>query len=159
MSTGSRTRVRRGLHAAFIAGAGLLACAVAQADDACLLTPSELQALTGRAFGDGEASKNLGDGSPLCHYAEKANPRRKLTFGVSSTNAQRQFESRVRLLQASGKSIALEGVGDRAYYNGTAAGVLAGDRLISLSNLRRASDPAIAADKVVALLQAVLEKI
>lgn len=154
----SRTHVRRGSIAALMAGLGLLACVVAQADDACPLTPSELQTLTGRAFGEGEASKNLGDGSPLCHYAEKDNPRRKLTIGVSSTNAQRQFESRMRLLKTGSKSIELQGVGDRAYFNGTAAGVLSGDKLITVSNLRRASDPEIAAEKVVALLQAVLKK-
>jgi hypothetical protein len=157
MGTGSRTNERPRKHAGFIAGVGLLACALAHADGACLLTPSELQTLTGRAFSDGEASKNLGDGSPLCHYAEKDNPRRKLTIGVSSTNAQRQFESHMRLLQASGKSIDLKGVGDRAYFNGTAAGVLSGDRLITLSNLRRAADPKIAPENVVATLQLALK--
>jgi hypothetical protein len=151
-----RTNVRRGPHAAFIAGIGLLTCAMAHADTACLLTPSELQTLTGRAFSDGQASKNLGDGSPLCHYAEKDNPRRKLTIGVSSANAQRQFDSRMRLLQTGGKSIKLEGVGDRAYFNGTAAGVLSGDKLITISNLRRAADPKIAPEKVVAMLQLAL---
>lgn len=127
------------------------------ADSACLLTPAELQALTGRAFSDGQASKNLGDGSPLCHYAEKDNPQRKLTIGVSSANAQRQFESRMRLLQAGGKSIDLKGVGDGAYFNGTAAGVLSGDKLITISNLRRAADPKIAPEKVAAMLQSVLK--
>lgn len=125
MSAATRINVRRGFHAALIAGVGMLACAVAHADTACLLTPSELQTLTGRAFSDGEPGKNAGDGSPLCHYAEKDNPRRKLTIGVSSTNAQSQFESRLRLLQMGGKSIDLKGVGDRAYFNGTAAGVRA----------------------------------
>ena len=136
----------------------MLACSVAHAESACLLTPSELQTLTGRAFSDGEASKALGDGSPLCHYAEKDNPKRKLTIGVSSSNAQRQFESRVRLLQRSGESIDLKGVGERAYFNGTAAGVLSGDRLITISNLRRASDPKIAPEKVIAMLQRALTK-
>jgi len=158
MSAATKSNVRRGFHAAWIAGIGLLAGAMAHADDACLLTPAELQSLTGRAFSDGEPGKNLGDGSPLCHYAEKDNPRRKLTIGVSSTNAQRQFESRVRLLQASGKPIDLEGVGDRAYFNGTAAGVLSGDKLITFSNLRRSSDPKIAAEQLVPVLQRALKK-
>jgi hypothetical protein len=121
------------------------------------LTPSELQTLTGRAFSDGQASKNLGDGSPLCHYVEKANPQRKLTIGVSSTNAQRQFESHMRLLQMGSKSIDLKGVGDRAYFNGTAAGVLSGDKLITISNLRRAADPKIAPEMVVAMFQSALK--
>ena len=153
----TRMNVRRGRRAALIAGIGLFACAVAHADTACLLTPSELQTLTGRAFSDGQASKNLGDGSPLCHYAEKDNPRRKLTIGVSAVNAQRQFESRMRMLQMGGKSIALEGVGERAYFNGTAAGVLSGDKLITISNLRRAADPKIAPEKVAAMLQQALK--
>ena len=49
---------------AVIAGVGLLAGTMAHADNACLLTPSELQTLTGRAFSDGEPGKNLGDGCP-----------------------------------------------------------------------------------------------
>lgn len=159
MTTGTRTNLRRATHAVFIAGIGLLACGLAHADNACLLTPSELQALTGRAFSEGQASKNLGDGSPLCHYAEKDNPRRKLTIGVSSANAQRQFESRLRLLQMGSKSIDLQGVGDRAYFNGTAAGVLSADKLIIISNLRRAADPKIAPEKVVAALQSALRTV
>jgi hypothetical protein len=157
MTSGKRTNIWRAPQAAFIAGIGLLACATAQADSACLLTPAELQTLTGRAFSDGQASKNLGDGSPLCHYAEKDDPKRKLTIGVSSTNAQRQFESRMRLLQMGSKSIDLKGVGDRAYFNGTSAGVLAGDKLITISNLRRAADPQIAPEKVVATFQLALK--
>ncbi len=153
-----RTNVRRGSHAAFIAGISLLACAIAHADNACLLTPAELHTLTGRTYGEGEASKNLGDGSPLCHYAEKDNPRRKLTIGVSAIKAKSQFESRTRLLGMSGKSIDLEGVGHRAYFNGTAAGVLVGDKLITFSNLRRASDPDIPPEKVAAALQLALKK-
>ncbi len=140
-----------------IAGTALLS-GVAHASDACLLTPAQLQTLTGRAFAEGEPGKNLGDGSPLCHFAEQANPKRKLTIGVSSTNARQQFDSRVRMLQTGGKPITLDGVGDGAYYNGTSAGVLDGDRLITLSNLRRASDPKIEPAKVVAALQAMLKK-
>ena len=154
-----RTNVRRTPQAVLLAAVALLAGSVAQAENACLLTPSELQRLTGRAFSEGEASKAAGDGSPLCHYAEKDNPKRKLTIGVSSSNAQRQFESRVRLLQGSGASIDLKGVGERAYFNGTAAGVLSGGRLITLTNLRRASDPKIAPEQVAAMLQLALKKV
>lgn len=158
MSAATRTNVRPGFHVALIAGISLLACAAARADTACLLTSSDLQTLTGRAFIDGEPGKNLGDGSSLCHYAEKDNPRRKLTIGMSSVNAQSQFESRMRLLQGSGKSIELKGVGDRAYFTGTAAGVLSGGKLITLSNLRRSSDPTIAPEQLVATLQIALKK-
>ncbi len=147
------TNVRRVL----ISAMALLACSVAHANTACLLTPAELQTLTGRAFAEGQASKAAGDGSPLCHYPEKDNPKRKLTIGVSSSNAQSQFDSRVRLLQRGGESIELKGVGDRAYFNGTAAGVLAGDTLITISNLRRSSDAKIAPEQVVSLLQRALK--
>jgi hypothetical protein len=141
-----------------VATAALLLGSAAHADDACLLTPAQLQTLTGRAFAEGQASKNLGDGSPLCHYAEQENPQRKLTIGVSSTNAKQQFDSRLRMLQMGGKPIELKGVGDSAYYNGTGAGVLTGSKLITISNLRRASDPKIESDKVVAALQTALKK-
>ncbi|HEY6643279.1 hypothetical protein [Povalibacter sp.] len=143
---------------AIVASAALLMSVAAYANEACLLTPQQLQTLTGRTFAEGQASRNPGDGSPLCHYAEQTNPQRKLTIGVSSTNAKQQFDSRLRMLQMGGKSIELEGVGDRAYYNGTAAGVLAGSKLIAISNLRRASDPKIESDKVIAALRAALQK-
>jgi hypothetical protein len=145
-------------HALIVASAALLMGSAVHADDACLLTPAQLQTLTGRTFGDGQASKNLGDGSPLCHYAEQAKPQRKLTIGVSSTKAKQQFDSRLRMLQMGGKSIELKGVGDSAYYNGTSAGVLTGSKLITISNLRRASDPKIEPDKVVAALQTAMKK-
>lgn len=136
-----------------VAGAALLACTLAHANEACLLTPAQLQDLTGRAFEEGQPGRNAGDGSPLCHYAERANPKRRLTIGVSSTNAQQQFDSRARMLQTGGRSIELQGVGEAAYYNGTAAGVLSGGRLFSISNLRRASDPKIEPEKVAAALR------
>ncbi len=150
--------VRSGvLRFAAIGMIALWPCSSVLAEGACLLTPAELQAATGRAFAAGQSAKNLGDGSPLCHYAEKDKPQRKLTVGVSSTNAQRQFESRMRLLQMGSASIKLDGVGDRAYFSGTAAGVLAGDKLISISNLRRSPDPKIAPDKAAELLRAALK--
>lgn len=145
-------------RAVLAAGMGLLACAMAQADSACLLTPAELQSLTGRAFSEGQIAKDPGDGSPLCHYPQSDNPRRKLTIAVTSSNAQRRFEAHLRLLNLGKDSIEVEGVGDRAYYNGTSAGVLSGNKLITISNLRRGADPKIAADKVVAMLQVALKK-
>ena len=54
------------------------------------------------------------------------------------------------------KEIGLKGVGDGAYFNGTSAGVLSGDKLITLSNVRRASAPEIPAERIVTLLQAAL---
>lgn len=131
------------------------------ADQACLLTPAELQAATGRAFNEGQATRVVGDGSPLCVYAETGQPQRKLTIGVSTQSARRQFESRMRLLRMGNKPIELAGVGDAAYFNGTAAGVLAGDRFISLSGLRRGAskDEQIAPERVVGLLQAALKRI
>ncbi|HEY0939744.1 MAG TPA: hypothetical protein VGE08_06580 [Steroidobacter sp.] len=146
------------IRTVFVASMGLLACAVARADSACLLTPAQLQSLTGRSFSEGEIGKDPGDGSPLCHYAQTDNPRRKLTIGMTSAQAERRFESRLRMLQMGRKSIEIDGVGDRAYYNGTSAGVLSGNKLITFSNLRRASDPEIAAEKVVAMLQVALQK-
>lgn len=135
----------------------LLIRSTVSADTACLLTPAQLQVATGRAFAAGVAATNPGDNSPLCHYAQKDNAKRVLTIGVSSTRAQAQFDSRLRLLQRGNTSIALQGVGDRAYFSGTAAGVLSGETLISVSNLRRAGDPEIGSDKVVALLRSALE--
>lgn len=130
----------------------------ALAADACLLTPDELKALTGRAFEPGQPGKNLADDSPLCHYAESENPQRKLTIGMSTTNAKQQFDSRVRMLSMGGKSIELTGVGDGAYYNGTSAGALSLDKLVTFSNLRRSTDPQIAADSVAQALNAALKK-
>lgn len=147
---------RRGAQCSAVIAA-LLACSAAGAENACLLTPAALQKATSRTFVEGQPARNLGDDSPLCHYAEKDNPQRKLTVGVSATKAKQQFESRLRLLQMSGKSIELKDVGDRAYYNGTAAGVLTGDKLISISNLRRAGQPQIAQEKVQELLRAAIE--
>lgn len=152
------SRKNRVIGSAFVAGIGLLACVTAHADTACLLTPAELQNLTGRSFSEGEIAKDPGDGSPLCHYAQTDNPRRKLTIGVTSVKAQQRFEAHLRLLNMGNKSIEIDGAGDRAYYNGTSAGVLSGGKLITFSNLRRGSDPKIAPEKVVAMLQAALKK-
>lgn len=157
MSQGTRRIDRSGARALIVVGAVLLNGA-AWAESACLLTPAQLQTLTGRTFAEGQLATNPGDGSPLCHYAEQSSPSRKLTIGVSSTNAAKQFDSRVRMLQMGSKSIALDGVGDRAYYNGTSAGVLDGDRLVTISSLRRASDPKIEPGKVVDALRAALKK-
>ena len=150
-------RIANTVNVVSIAAFALLSCSPVSANDACLVTPAQLQSATGRVFADGEAATNPGDGSPLCHYAQKDNAKRVLTIGVSSTKAKAQFDSRLRLLQRGSASIALQGVGDRAYFSGTAAGVLSGDTLVSISNLRRAGDPAIASDAVVELLRSALE--
>lgn len=135
----------------------ICACSAARAGDSCLLSPEQLHAATGRTFSPGEVMK-AADGSPLCAYAELANPKRKLTLQISSTNAKQQFDSRVRMLSMGGKSIALAGVGDAAYYNGTAAGVLVADTLIAIGGLRRSSDPQITSDQVVGLLRSAIER-
>jgi hypothetical protein len=135
-----------------------LTCQWALANDACLLTPAELQAATGRAFIAGQAGVTAGGGAPLCHYAEMDQPQRKLTVGLSTENAQRQFESNMRLLKMGAASIELKGVGDAAYFNGTSAGVLSGNTFIHLSNLRRGGSPKIAPERVIELLQAALKR-
>lgn len=122
---------------------------------ACLLTPEELRAATGREFIAGREGKAV-DGSDLCAYAEVAMPARKLAVNVIASRGKAAYESRMRLLSMGKKEIGLKGVGDAAYFNGTAAGVLSGDKLITLSNLRRASAPKIAPERIVTLLQAAL---
>jgi hypothetical protein len=138
--------------------AGASSAAGAAANSACLLTAAELQAATGRTFDDGRAGDNALDGAVQCHYAEKGKPQRKLTVGVAGTNAKAKFESRRRLLKIGKAPIDLAGVGDAAYYNGASAGVLAGARLITLSGLRRASDPSVAPDKAAELLRTSLKR-
>lgn len=122
---------------------------------ACLLTPEELRAATGREFTAGQEGKAV-DGSDLCAYAEVAMPARKLAVNVIASRGKAAYESRMRLLSIGKKEIGLKGVGDAAYFNGTAAGVLTGDKLITLSNLRRASAPEIPSERIVTLLQAAL---
>jgi hypothetical protein len=153
-----RRPVARGQRRALVLLIGVIAIpSLAAASDACLLSAEELQAATSRAFAPGEPTK-AADGSLLCAYAEQANPKRRLTIQVSSQKAKQQFESRVRLLSSGTASIALSGVGDAAYYNGTSAGVLVGDRLIAIGGLRRAPDPKIAPEKVARLLQLAMEQ-
>lgn len=129
---------------------------VAMAEEPCLFTPEQLKVATGRAYAAGEAMKDAA-GQPLCAYAEVERPKRKLVVGLHTEKARPQFESRVRLLKM-GKKIELEGVGDAAYFNGTAAGVLQGERFVSLTNLRRAGDPALEPTKVAQLLKAALRE-
>jgi hypothetical protein len=153
-----RPPVAPGLRAALALMISMIATAsLADASNACLLSTDELQAATSREFAPGEPTK-AADGSLLCAYAERANPKRHLTIQTSSEKAKQQFESRVRLLSTGRASIALAGVGDVAYYSGTAAGVLVGDRLIAIGGLRRAPDPKIASEKVARLLQLAIER-
>lgn len=64
-----------------------------------------------------------------------------------------------RTLTMNKKEIGLKGVGDAAYFNGTSAGVLAGDKLIVLSGVRRLGAADIAPERIVALLQAALGRV
>ena len=142
--------------AASITATLFLSTSNAFAASPCLLTPAELQSATGRAFIEGQETKTA-VGDPLCVYAEQARPQRKLTIEVTTNKASQRFDSRIRLLQMGKDPITLSGVGDRAYYNGTAAGVLSGERMIAIGQLRRSSDPKISADKVAQLLRSALD--
>ncbi|TDQ44154.1 hypothetical protein [Permianibacter aggregans] len=129
---------------------------VINADDAlanspCRLSSADLQAATGRTFNEGEVTITA-TGISMCVYTEKDKPKRRVTLEVSSDNAEKQFESKMRLLQLGKKSIVLPGVGDKAYFNGTAAGVLKGDTFFSLGQLRRSSEPELKPENVIALL-------
>jgi hypothetical protein len=127
---------------------------------ACLVTAGELQTATGRAFGPGVESKSV-DGAPLCIYAEVAAPQRRLTLNLLEQRGKAQFESRTRLLKMGKKPIELQGVGDAAYFNGTAAGVLQGDKLITFTGIRRmeSTNEHIPSQRIVALLQAALGRL
>ena len=124
---------------------------------ACLLTPEELRTATGREFSAGKESKAV-DGSDMCTYHEVAAPTRKLSINVIQSRGKASFESRMRLLSMGQKEIGLKGVGDAVYFNGTSAGVLTGDKLITLSGVRRPSAPELPPERVVTLLQAALNR-
>ena len=126
--------------------------------NACILTPAEVQTAIGRAFSAGQESKAV-DGSAVCSYAEVAFPKRRLVINVVDSKGKVRFDSAKRLLKMSNKPIDLAGVGDAAYFNGTSAGVLSGDKYIAFSGLKPApgSKPSHAApEQIVALLQAAL---
>jgi len=124
---------------------------------ACLLTPEELKVATGREFGAGQESKSV-DGSDMCSYPEVATPTRKLMLNVINERGKAAYESRLRLLTFGKKDIRLNGVGDAAYLSGTAAGVLKGDRLITLTNVRRPGTPELEPERIVTLLQRALDR-
>lgn len=136
---------------------GTLGLPSAASAAACLLTVEELRTATGREFGAGQEGKAV-DGSELCAYSEAAAPTRKLTVNVIASRGKAAYENRLRLLTMGKKEIGLKGVGDAAYFNGTAAGVLTGDKLITLSGVRRASSPDIPPARIVTLLQAALDR-
>jgi hypothetical protein len=128
--------------------------------NACILTPAKLQTLVGRAFNAGQESKAV-DGSSVCSYTEVDSPKRRLVINVIESKADVRFESAKRLLKMSNKPIDLAGVGDAAYYNGTAAGVLSKDRMIAFSGVKPppGSKPShLAPEQIVALLKAALEQ-
>ena len=132
----------------------------AAAQEACLLTPAELESATGRAFTEGVPGVEVGSNVPLCHYAEVERPQRRLTIGLLRESSRARFEASQRLLTRGNDSIALPDVGSAAYFNGTAAGVLAGDIFIRISNLRRGAsqDPEISPEQARTLLQAALDR-
>lgn len=146
------------LPALAVLSLGLPAVGLAQA---CILTPTELQTTVGRAFNAGQESKAV-DGSSVCSYTEVASPKRRLLINVIDSKANMRFESAKRLLKASNKPIDLAGAGDAAYYNGTAAGALSGDRMIAFSGLKPppGSKPShLAPEQIVALLKAALDRL
>ncbi|MBM0106737.1 hypothetical protein JM946_18550 [Steroidobacter sp. S1-65] len=129
--------------------------------NACLLSPAELQTKMGRAFNAGQQSEAV-DGSALCSYTEVANPKRSLRINVIESQAAPRFERTKRLLTMGNKSIDLAGVGDAAYYNGTTAAVLSGDRLVVISNVKPppGSKPSHhSPEEMVALLKAAIERL
>ena len=135
-----------------------LALPVVASATACIVTPGELQTATGRSFNAGQESKAV-DGSAVCSYTEADAPKRRLVINVIESRGKAQIESRKRLLSRGDKPIDLPGVGDAAYYNGTSAGVLSGDRLIAFTNLQRPGTPKAAPEKITALLQAALGRL
>jgi hypothetical protein len=54
------------------------------------------------------------------------------------------------------KDIGLGDAGDAAYFNGTSAGVLSGDKMIALSGVERAQAAAVPPERIVALMQIAL---
>jgi hypothetical protein len=128
------------------------------AADACLLSPEELSTATGREFSAGEARKDIATGEPQCFYAQKANPKRGVLLRIQSEKAAKRFEATKRVTTFGSEPVDVPGVGDAAYFNGTSAGVLAGQQAVILS-LRGAGDPKIAREKVADLLKLIVARL
>lgn len=134
----------------------LLWAGAAGAAGPCLLSAEELTAATGRPFATGEPGQDAA-GTPICVYAQTDSPRRRLILGVAGDKARTRYQAQARLLAREPGS-RLDGVGEAAYYNGSAAGALAGERFVFLSQLRRGSDPEIAPQRVAELLDKALAR-
>ena len=137
----------------------LLSAGQAIAADACLLSPELLLSATGREFSAGEARKDIATGEPQCFYAQKVNPKRGVLLRIQSEKAATRFASTKRATSFGSEPVDLPGIGDAAYFNGTSAGVLAGENAAILSNLRAANDPKIDRAKVAELLKLIAARL
>lgn len=129
------------------------------AADSCLLSAEEVSAATGRAFSAGEARKDIVTGEPQCFYAQKENPKRGVMLRIHSQKAASRFEATKRVTTFGNDPVDLPGIGDGAYFNGTSAGVLVGDKAVILGSLRGAGEPKIGHDKVAELLRLVIDRL
>lgn len=143
-----------------ISGVGTLILAgQAFASDGCLLSSDELSAATGRAVLAGQPRKDIVTGEPQCFYAQKDKPKRGMMLRIHAQKAANRFEATKRVTAVGGEPVDLPGVGDAAFFNGTSAGVLVGDKAVILGSLRGAGDPKIAPEEVTKLLQLVAERL
>lgn len=131
----------------------------ALASDACLLSAEELSTATGREFSAGEARKDIVTSEPQCFYAQKANPKRGVLLRIHTQKAASRFEATKRATSFGSEPVDLSGVGDAAYFNGTSAGVLVGEKAAILGTLRGAGDPKIDRAKVAELLKLVTARL
>lgn len=129
------------------------------AADPCLLTPDELKQATGRAFEAGVPGKDIATQEPQCTYAEKNKPKRSVMVRILTEKAAQRYAANKRLVSFGNDPLDLEGVGEAAFYSGTTAGVLLGERAIILSTLRRAGDPKLERAAVVDLLRKAAERL
>lgn len=129
------------------------------AADACLLTPEELSTATGREFSAGEGRKDIATGEPQCFYAQKANPKRGVLLRIQSEKAASRFAATKRVTTFGSDPVDVPGIGDAAFFNGTSAGVLAGEQAAILSSLRGAGEPKIAREKVAELLKLIVARL
>lgn len=144
----------------FVLGlSALVLTSQAFAADGCLLSVEELAATTGRAFSAGEPRKDIVTGEPHCFYAQKENPKRGMLLRIHTQKADRRFEATKRATSFGSDPVEVPGVGDAAYFNGTSAGVLVGDKAVILGSIRTAGDPKIDREKVAKLLKLVAERL
>ena len=137
----------------------LILAGQAFATDGCLLSAEELSAATGRAFIAGEARKDIVTAEPQCFYAQKDKPKRGMMLRIHSQKAASRYEATKRVTTFGSEPVELPGVGDAAFFNGTSAGVLIGDKAVILGSLRGAGEPKVAREKVAELLRLVIERL